>query len=40
MEFYTFPKGISPKMNVKAQLDFEPIYIEVSAQHFSFWLYK
>ena len=32
---HTFPKDISPKMNVIAWLEFELIYFEVAVQHFN-----
>ena len=34
-EFNIFPKGISPKVNVIAQLEFELIYLEAAVQHFN-----
>ena len=30
---HTFPKGIGPKMNVIARLEFELVYYEVEVQH-------
>ena len=33
--FYTFRKGISPKMNVIVQLEFELAHFEAAVQHFS-----
>ena len=32
---HTVPKGISPKVNVIARLDFELVYDNVSVQHVS-----
>ena len=32
---YIFPKGISPKVNVKAQLEFELAYLKAIIKHFS-----
>ena len=32
---YTFPKGISPKVNVIAQLEFELAYFEAAVQRYS-----
>ena len=32
---HTFPKGISPKMNAIAQLEFELAFFEAADQHFS-----
>ena len=32
-EFHTFPKGISPKMDVVARLEFELAYNEVTVKH-------
>ena len=32
---HTFPKGISPKVNVLAQLEFELTYYDVAVQHIS-----
>ena len=31
--FHTFPKGISPKVNIIVQLEFELAYINVTIQH-------
>ena len=35
MGVYTFLKGIRPKVNVKAQLEFELVYSDVPVQHVS-----
>ena len=35
MVVYTFPKGISPKVNVKARLKFELAYYHIAVQHVS-----
>ena len=32
-DFIPFPRGISPKVNVIPQLDFELIYYDVAVQH-------
>ena len=32
---HIFPKGISPKVNVIAWLEFELVYFEAAVQHFS-----
>ena len=35
MKIHTFPKGISPKVNVIALLEFELAYYDVAVQHIS-----
>ena len=35
MKFISLAKGISPKMNVIVQLEFELVYYDVTVQHFS-----
>ena len=37
MEVYTFCKGISPKVNVMARLEFELVYYDVAIQHASYY---
>ena len=32
-EIHNFPKGISPKLNIMARLEFELAYYEVAVQH-------
>ena len=34
-EFHAFPKGINPKVNKMAQLEFELAYFEAAVQHIS-----
>ena len=33
--FHTFPKGISPKVNIMAWLEFELAYYNYAVQHFN-----
>ena len=37
---YTFPKGISPKVNTMVRLEFELAYYEAVAQHFRYYASK
>ena len=37
MGVHTFPKGICPKVNVIAQLEFELGYYDSTVQHFSYY---
>ena len=34
--FYTFPKGICPKVNVSVTLEFEPCSFEIAIQYISY----
>ena len=37
-EVYTFPKGISPKVNIIAQREFKLTQFEASVQHFGHYV--
>ena len=36
--FHTFPKGISPKVNVSVRLEFELTYFKAAVQHFNHYI--
>ena len=40
MGYNTFPRGINPKVNIMAQLEFELAYLEGVVQHFSYNVFK
>ena len=37
MKVHTFPKRISPKVNVIVQLKFQLAYFEAAVQHFNYY---